>query len=128
MRVSVTIDVPSLDDGLAFYGKVFGFQEETRPNGSFAILAKDDARITLIEKPEGSPVAASTGDVRRYDRHWTPVHLDFHVENFEETLKRAMASGASVEESFGGGRRPPAAFCADPFGNGFCVIGPDRAR
>ncbi len=126
MRVSVTIDVPSLEQGVAFYGSAFGFAEQSRPFPTYAVLSKDDAQIALMEKPAGSSPAPGTADVRRYDRHWTPVHIDFHVEDFEETLKRAMAAGASVEEAFEGGEHAPAAFCADPFGNGFCVIGPSR--
>jgi hypothetical protein len=30
---------------------------------------------------------------------------------------------AKCEQKFEDGARPPIAFCSDPFGNGFCVVG-----
>ena len=91
---------------------------------SYAVLQCGDQRIGLIEKREGSHPAKGSDDVRRYARHWTPVHIDFHVEDFEAFLAKAVGAGAAVEQRIaGGGTRPPIAFCADPFGNGFCVLG-----
>ncbi|MFI4936040.1 MAG: VOC family protein [Caulobacterales bacterium] len=60
---------------------------------------------------------------RRYERHWTPVHVDFHVDDFEAFLAKAVNAGGKCEQKFEGGPRPPVAFCSDPFGNGFCVLG-----
>jgi hypothetical protein len=60
---------------------------------------------------------------RRYERHWTPVHVDFHVDDFEKVLERVLSAGAKCEQRFDGGEHSPIAFCSDPFGNGFCVIG-----
>jgi hypothetical protein len=34
-------------------------------------------------------------------------------------------AGAKCEQKFESGSRPPIAFCSDPFGNGFCVVGTD---
>jgi catechol 2,3-dioxygenase-like lactoylglutathione lyase family enzyme len=124
MRYSVCIDVPDLAAGLEFYRDVLGLAEIARPMPSYAVLQCGDGRIGLIEKPEGSNPAKGSDDVRRYARHWTPVHIDFHVADFEAFLARAAAAGALIEQRFdGGGTRPPVAFCADPFGNGFCVLG-----
>ena len=36
---------------------------------------------------------------------------------------RRMIDGGPGEQRFEGGGRPAVAFCSDPFGNGFCVIG-----
>jgi predicted enzyme related to lactoylglutathione lyase len=36
----------------------------------------------------------------------------------------ANAQGGAIENEFRAQGPRPAAFCSDPFGNGFCVIGP----
>ena len=61
-------------------------------------------------------------DPRHYRRHWTPVHLDFVVDDIDAALSRARQAGASVEqppEQHAYGRL---ALLADPFGNGFCLL------
>lgn len=91
--VHVSIDVPDLEAGLRFYGEVFG-------------------------------KSSSTGaDKRRYERHWTPIHLDLHVADFDAALDKVRARGGAIENEYRTHGPRPAAFCSDPFGNGFCVIG-----
>ena len=123
MNYSVSIDVPLLDDGLRFYRDALGLAEIARPVATYAILKCGDAQIGLFEKPAGSRPARGSADTRRYERHWTPVHIDFHVEDFEAFLAKAVNAGAKCEQKFAGGAHPPIAFCSDPFGNGFCVVG-----
>ena len=123
LRYSVSIDVPSLEEGLRFYRDALGLAEIARPMPTYVVLKCGDARIGLIEKPAGSRPAEGAQDVRRYDRHWTPVHIDFDVDNFEAFLAKAVNAGAKCEQKFEGGAHPPIAFCCDPFGNGFCVLG-----
>ena len=99
MKYSVSIDVPTLDEGLRFYGEAFGFVESARPIEGYAVLKCGDAEI------------------------------DFYVHDFEETLGAALRAGAQREQKFEGGDHPPAAFCSDPFGNRFCILGrrPDKS-
>ena len=123
MKISVSIDVPSLEEGIAFYGQAFGFVEASRPHEAYAVLAFGDARIGLLAKPAGSFPAENCDDVRRYDRHWTPVHMDLNVEDFDTVLESALAAGAKCEHLHRMPNYPPVAFCSDPFGHGFCVIG-----
>lgn len=123
MKVSVSVDVPSLEDGIRFYGEAFGFVESSRPHESYAVLASGDARIGLLAKPAESSPAKDCDDVRRYQRHWTPVHIDFNVEDFESTLEKALIAGAKCEQVHRIAGYPPVAFCSDPFGHGFCIIG-----
>ncbi len=123
MKYSVSIDVANLDEGIRCYSDAFGFVEAARPVASYAILACGDLEIGLLEKAAGTNPAEGSDDVRRYERHWTPVHIDFSVEQFEDALQRALTAGAKCEQKFEGGDHPPVAFCSDPFGNGFCVIG-----
>ena len=123
MRYSVSIDVPNIDEGLKFYRDGLGLVEVARPIPIYVVLKCGEARIGLMEKPAGSKPAPGSDDVRRYARHWTPVHIDFDVEDFEAFLAKALSAGAVCEQKYEIGGRPPIAFCADPFGNGFCVIG-----
>lgn len=123
MNYSVSIDVPQLDEGLRFYRDALGLAEIARPVATYVILKCGDSQIGLIEKPAGTNPAKGSKDVRRYDRHWTPVHIDFNVDDLEAVLSKALAAGAICEQKFEGGGHPPIAFCSDPFGNGFCIIG-----
>jgi catechol 2,3-dioxygenase-like lactoylglutathione lyase family enzyme len=123
MKYSVSIDVPNLDEGLRFYRDAFGYNEAARPVESYAIARCGESEIGLLEKAPGSKPAMGSDDVRRYERHWTPVHVDFYVEDFDAVLGAAISAGAKSEQKFDGGNHPPVAFCSDPFGNGFCIIG-----
>ncbi len=124
MHYSVSIDVPQLDDGLRFYRDALGFAEIARPVPTYVILACGESRIGIIEKAAGSKPAPGADDVRRYQRHWTPVHVDFHVDDFDGFLAKALSAGAICERKFAHSGWPATAFCSDPFGHGFCVIGP----
>jgi predicted enzyme related to lactoylglutathione lyase len=119
----VTIDVPSLDQGLRFYRDALGLIEVARPVATYVILKCGSSQIGLMEKPAGSKPAKGSEDIRRYERHWTPVHIDFHVDDLEAVLEKAVTAGAKCEEKFDGGKHSPIAFCSDPFGNGFCLVG-----
>ena len=125
MDWSATIDVPDLAAGLAFYGSVFGLIEASRPVPTYAILAAEDGRrLGLMQKAEGSRPTPAEGTERRYARHWTPVHLDFHVDAFEPAVEAVARLGGVVEQVHRREGFPPVAFCADPFGHGFCILGP----
>jgi len=124
LKISVSVDVPSLDEGVRFYGTAFGFIEQSRPHEGYAIIASGDASIGLLAKPGGSSPAKDCDDVRRYDRHWTPVHMDFNVDDSDSALASALAAGATCEQLHRISGYPPVAFCSDPFGHGFCIIGP----
>jgi predicted enzyme related to lactoylglutathione lyase len=123
MKVTVSIDVPSLDAGMKFFGDAFGFSEASRPHPGYALLSAGEATIGLVAKPAGSHPAKGSDDVRRYERHWTPVHIDFRVEDFEATLAKALDAGAKTEQVHRVAGYPPVAFCSDPFGHGFCIVG-----
>jgi catechol 2,3-dioxygenase-like lactoylglutathione lyase family enzyme len=123
MKYSVTIDVPQLDEGLRFYRDALGLAEIARPVPTYVVLKCGNSQIGLMEKSAGTKPAKGADDVRRYERHWTPVHIDFHVDDLEATLANALKAGARCEQKFEGGSHPPIAFCSDPFGNGFCIIG-----
>lgn len=125
--VHVSIDVPDLAAGLRFYASTFGFVEVARPFPTMAILDANNVTVCMHEKPAGTKPSPKGGDLRRYERHWTPVHIDLHVHDFAGVLEKVRAEGGLIEAEFREQGPRPAAFCSDPFGNGFCVIG-ERAR
>jgi catechol 2,3-dioxygenase-like lactoylglutathione lyase family enzyme len=121
--VHVSIDVPNLDQGLAFYQGVFGFIESARPFPTMAVLDANNVTVCMHEKAAGTAPSPGGTDLRRYGRHWTPVHLDLHVVDFDGALERVRGGGGRIENEFRTEGPMPAAFCSDPFGNGFCIIG-----
>jgi len=122
LEIEICIDVPELDRGVRFYAAAFGFAKMSEPYPGVAYLACGALKLTLLEKPEMTKPSPHSLDVRRYHRHWTPVHLDFHVADLASALDRAIQAGAVKEQSFQSAEHGAAAFCADPFGNGFCLL------
>lgn len=122
VHIEICVDVPDLSHGVRFYADAFGFSLTSEPYPGVAVLASGSARITLLEKREGSRPSPKTQDTRHYDRHWTPVHLDFHVDDLDAALNKAVVAGATAAQVFRDAGHGSAAFCADPFGNGFCLL------
>lgn len=122
-RVNLSIDVPDLEAGLRFYAAVFGFVETARPFPTMAVLDANNVTVCMHAKPAGTTSSATGSELRHYERHWTPVHLDFDVPDLDAVLAKVRAEGGAVENEFRTQGPTPVAFCSDPFGNGFCVIG-----
>jgi lactoylglutathione lyase len=60
--------------------------------------------------------------MRRYDRHWSPVHLDVVVPDIAIALARALAAGAVAETAIRTAAWGRIVTLADPFGHGVCLI------
>jgi len=119
----VNIDVDDLDRAIEFYTTGVGLRLGRRLfDGSVAEMLGASSRIYLLAKPAGSPPSPGISAVRDYARHWTPVHLDFEVDDIEAAVGRAVAAGAKLEggvQSFIWGQQ---ATMSDPFGHGLCFI------
>ena len=122
VSIHVSIDVPDLAAGLAFYGGVFGLTETMRPFPTMAILDGGNLTVCMHAKAAGTESSPASGAHRRYDRHWTPVHLDFHVPRLLPVLQAIRDGGGAIEQEHHDHGPRPVAFCSDPFGNGFCVL------
>lgn len=120
MDLLINIDVPNLDQAVAFYEQAFGLTATRRLGAEAAELGGLPVRLYLLQKPAGS-VGAGT-DPRRYDRHWTPVHVDVVVDDIEAALHRAVAAGARTETEIRVHAWGKIAVLSDPFGHGFCLI------
>jgi predicted enzyme related to lactoylglutathione lyase len=121
-ELRICIDVPDVDAGVAFYAAAFGLRPGRRFRKSWVELLGGPCPIDLLGERAGSAPVPTEGVVRNYGRHWTPVHLDWPVQDLEAAIARAQAAGAKLE---GGIRDRPygrLAVLADPFGNGFCFL------
>jgi predicted enzyme related to lactoylglutathione lyase len=120
MDVLINVDVPSLAEGVAFYERAFGLAVSRRLGAEAVELGGLPVRLYLLQKSGGSTGAGS--DRRRYDRHWTPVHIDLVVDDIEEALARALAAGAGAETEIRIEAWGKIVMLSDPFGHGFCLI------
>ncbi len=118
----INVDVDDLEEGVAFYTAAFGLDVGRRLGAGAVELVGGPVPLYLLEKPEGSAAAPGKGERRAYGRHWTPVHLDFVVDELDEALARALAAGATQEGAVRQAAWGRLALCADPFGHGFCLL------
>ena len=122
MRLLVNIDVSSLELAVEFYRDAIGLSLRRNLGENLAELSGADSRIFLCAHPRESLPYDSARNGRDFDRHWTPVHIDFVVDDLEVAIRRAVAAGARAEggpREFEWGRYQ---VFADPFGNGFCLL------
>ena len=117
----VNVDVGDLDTATGFYCAAFGLRLGRRFQGAAELLGAP-APIYLLSKAPGTRAAPGSDDTRRYGRHWTPVHLDFVVDDLEAALSRAVNAGAKTESEIQAQPWGRMALLADPFGNGFCLL------
>nr|WP_298378445.1 VOC family protein [uncultured Halomonas sp.] len=122
MRIVVNIDVPELGPAIAFYSAALGLTHSRTIGEDIAELIGASSVIYLLKNSSGSKAASTLSKTRTYSRHWTPVHLDFVVEDIEEATQRALGAGANRESKCTEWRGSKCVTFSDPFGHGFCLI------
>lgn len=122
VAVLVCIDVGDLERGIDFYTRALGLALGRRHGVEWVELTGAPVPVMLIANPAGSRACGSA--TRDYDRHWTPVHLDFVVDDVAAAVERAEAAGATREGDIQVRSWNSIAYMADPFGNGFDLIEP----
>lgn len=122
MQFLANIDVDDLAEAIQFYRSAFGLRVGRTFGANGVEMLGSSAPIYLLVKAAGSEPTAAKADVRRYDRHWTPVHLDFVVEDLEPAVQRALDAGARLEAPISTSTWGKLALMADPFGHGFCFV------
>lgn len=123
MELLVNIDVDNVDGAIQFYERAVGLRLGRRLfEGTVAEMLGATSPLYLMTKQAGSSPSARTAQLRDYQRHWTPVHLDFIVSDLDAAVARALSAGATLEgplSTFTWGRQ---ACLSDPFGNGLCLV------
>ena len=118
----VNIDVDDLEQAVSFYSAAFGLRPARRFGGAGVEMLGASAPIYLLLKAAGSSAAPATPQTRTYARHWTPVHLDFVVDDVDAAVARALAAGATADAPVRTDSWGRLALMADPFGHGFCFV------
>ena len=121
INLLVNLDVDDLDKAVRFYSSVFGLTVGRRLGNVGLEMLGCSSPIYLLVKSATAP-AEATSQVRTYQRHWTPVHLDFVVDQIEAAVERAVLGGALLEKPIQVFVWGKLALMADPFGHGFCFV------
>lgn len=122
MRVLVNIDVDDLPRATRFYVEGLGLAIGRRLGAAGVELLGGGVAFYLLAKEAGTSPAPAPAQPRDYARHWTPVHLDFVVEDLPAAVARALAAGAVLERDVEHHAWGSIAGFADPFGHGFCLL------
>ncbi|WP_323846497.1 VOC family protein [Microbulbifer magnicolonia] len=122
MQFLINIDVDNLERAIDFYRDAFGLHIGRRFGTAGVEMLGGNAPLYLLAKETGTRVAIPLAQTRRYERHWTPVHLDLVVEDVEAAVRRAVAAGAKLEGEIRIQKWGAIAGLSDPFGHGFCLL------
>ncbi|MDZ5461604.1 VOC family protein [Azohydromonas lata] len=122
MQILINIDVDDMERAQAFYIVALGLVPGRRLGPDVVELLGGSSPLYLLRKAAGTVPSPGTVQQRDYRRHWTPVHLDFIVDDLDAAVQRMLAAGATLEQpvtDFAWGRL---ATFADPFGHGLCLL------
>lgn len=122
MRIVVNIDVPELTPAIEFYSNALGLKLNRTLDDDVAELTGASSVVYLLTNAAGSAASKSVTEERRYSRHWTPLHIDFVVDDLSIAKDRAIKAGARQESECVEWRGSKCITFSDPFGHGFCLI------
>ena len=115
-RFLVNIDVPNLATATRFYCEALGLTAGRRFGPHAQELVGGPTDIYLLKKDAGTPSAPSDAtDARDYARHWSPVRLDFVIDDIDAAKAQALAAGATLEADTSAHRWGKLAMFADPW-------------
>ena len=113
VKCDICIDVDDVVRAVRFYGEGIG-PTVVKQEAGWAQLQVAEQTIWIMKSASGPSGPIS----RDYRRHWTPVHLDFRVDDIDRTIERAVAAGGTLEA------RPKRSLAnlSDPCGNGVDLV------
>jgi catechol 2,3-dioxygenase-like lactoylglutathione lyase family enzyme len=122
MDLQVNLDVDDLDKAVRFYSSALGLKVGRRL-GAFGVeMLGSSVPIYLLLKSPETAASETISQLRSYQRHWTPIHLDFVVDEIEPAVQRAIEAAARLEQPITIHKWGKLALMADPFGHGFCFV------
>ena len=111
-----------MNRAVEFYGRGLGLQiQQHEKEWAKAVLGE---QVFWIMKVASGPSGAISRD---YQRHWTPIHFDFQVEDIDAVVTRALAAGGRLDREIQ--RNPDGGAMAnlsDPSGNGIDIVQPAK--
>jgi predicted enzyme related to lactoylglutathione lyase len=123
LQLRICIDVNDIEHAITFYTDGVGLVLGRRLLANWAELLGGPCPIDLLCNAAGTaPLGESRPQRRDYARHWTPVHLDFVVDDIEAATQRLVAHGATLEQPIQDRVWGRMASLADPFGHGIDVL------
>lgn len=125
MELRICIDVDNMERAVEFYTEALGLRTGRRFKSDFVEILGAGSPIDLLFNAPGTrPIASGQGSesVRTYQRHWTPVHLDFVVEDIDAAVERLQRHGAVLEMPVAERVWGRIAGLADPFGHGIDLL------
>jgi lactoylglutathione lyase len=118
----VNIDVDDLEKGIGFYRRGLGLKPGRRLGAHAREMLGAASPIYLLANRSGTRPFAGATSPRDYGRHWTPVHLDFAVQDLQAAVDRARSAGGTLEGQIEERAWGRLARMSDPFGHGFCLL------
>jgi catechol 2,3-dioxygenase-like lactoylglutathione lyase family enzyme len=123
MDIRICIDVDDIARALAFYTQGLGLRVGRRLDDDWIELLGAGSAVDLLRNEAGTaPLGEQHPDRRTYDRHWTPVHLDFVVTDLDARVQNLVALGGTLERPIQQRRWGRMANLADPFGHGLDLL------
>jgi predicted enzyme related to lactoylglutathione lyase len=122
IAVHAYIEVTDATRGIEFYCQGLGLTLKRRLSPTWIELAGANLPIFLLAARSAVADLGSRQVARSYERHWTPVHLDFIVADLDATVRRLTMLGGSLDREVKIREYGRIANMADPFGNGFDLI------
>jgi len=117
MEFSICIDVDDVARAVKFYGRGLGLTV-VKQQPDWAQVKLGEQTFWIMKAPAGPQGQIS----RDYRRHWTPVHLDFAVDNIDVSVKRAVEAGGTLEGEIQRSTKGALANLSDPSGNGVDLV------
>jgi predicted enzyme related to lactoylglutathione lyase len=123
MELRICIDVDDIERAITFYTQGLNLRVGRRLKSDWVELLGASSTIDLLrEAPGSAPLGEAHAQRRDYTRHWTPVHLDFVVDDADAVAQRLVALGGVLERPIQQRRWGRMANLADPWGHGLDLL------
>ncbi len=122
MELRICIDVNDMERAIAFYTEGLGLRVGRRFKSDFVELLGAGCPIDLLFNAAGTCPVPGSSTPRNYQRHWTPLHLDFVVDDIAAAVARLQRHGAVLEMPVADRVWGRIAGLTDPFGHGLDLL------